>query len=121
MKPGKLNRKEGTILLVAIIVAGMGAFGIAAWVSLLQSRLGQSEAIEAAAMRRVRMENSRAAAREYVYQNVVTKNSGAQASISLPGGWGGIEADAWTGNPLASTALGTQISGSGSSPRQRSS
>jgi hypothetical protein len=102
----KIGQVRGTILLVALVVMAMGTLGMTAWVSLLHARMGQVDAIEDAAIRRVTLENSRAVAREHVFKKVVTESSGAAQTISLPGGWGSFTVPAWSGTSLNANTVG---------------
>lgn len=97
------NSQNGATLIVALMICAMGALGVTAWVSVLYARNGQVDQVEAAIARRIRAENGRAAAREYFYRNVVTKDSGAAYTEALPDGWGGFTIAAWgVGAPMAS-------------------
>lgn len=98
---------RGTVLLVALVVVGLGTLGITAWVAMLHARVGQVGAIEDAAIRRVRHENSRALASEYMFMNVVTGGVGSAQAVDLPNSWGSFGAPAWTGTPFLSNTVGS--------------
>ncbi len=101
----KNTKESGSVIIVALMICALGALGLTAWVSVLDARNGQVNTIEAAMVRRISAENGRAAAKEYLYRNVVTKSSGAAYSESLSGGWGSFTLAAWgTEPPMSSTA-----------------
>ncbi len=90
-------------MVIAMMILGVGTLGLSAWIALVVARSGVVDGTEAAISRRVRLENSKQLAREWVYRKMVGESSGAGVSETVPDGWGQITAPSF-----AVSYLGTQ-------------
>ncbi len=107
---------KGSVLVYALLITLVGSMLLAAWISLLGSRVKYvEEAMKPAIKRRVILENSRALATEYLLENVLPYSYQAAPVIDFSSlnGWGefSLGSSAQTLTPLNSTTVQHGVSG----------
>lgn len=110
---------SGSVLVYALLVCMVGGALLAAWISLLGSRVRYvEEAVKPAIKRRIILENSRALATEYLLENVLPYSYQALPAIDFDvlDGWGefSLDASAQILTPLNSTTVQHGVSGGAS-------
>jgi hypothetical protein len=76
---------SGSAILMGLVVMTIGTFGVAAWVSLLNSRAIHIQSMEVSSNHRIAKVNARAVAEEFIYRNVLSKASSPAGNIQVPG------------------------------------
>lgn len=126
-RPTHRTRQRGSILVICLVIAGVGTIGAAAFFSLIHAKSEEALVRETAMVRRTRIANSDAMAREAMLQRcAATDNASAIESLTrLSSDWGESEIAAYSDLPLgvfdnvrlnktgavAHTALSTDIHG----------
>ena len=75
---------SGSAILMGLVVMTIGTFGVAAWVSLLNSRAIHIQSMEVSSVRRISQVNARALAEEFIYSNVLGNVASPTGSIQIP-------------------------------------
>ncbi|MCB1076410.1 MAG: hypothetical protein KDM64_01170 [Verrucomicrobiae bacterium] len=114
------RQERGSILVICMVMAGVGAIGAAAFFSLVQAKSQESLERETAMTRRTRLANSRAVAKDAllrVHLGSPTAPAGGSQTITLPGGWGEAVIASHSTAPLAaSTSM--RLNKTGTTPSQ---
>lgn len=96
MRRRETSAESGSVLVYSLLICVVGAVLLAAWISLLGSRVNYVEdAIKPAINRRIILENSRALATEYLLENVLPFSFQTPPEIDFGAlnGWGGFTLD----------------------------
>jgi len=106
----------GSVLVYALLITFVGSMLLAAWISLLGSRVKYvEEAMKPAIKRRVILENSRALATEYLLEHVLPYSYQTAPTIDFDelDGWGAftLNSSAQTLTPLNSSTVQHGVSG----------
>ncbi len=107
---------DGSVLVYALLITFVGSMLLAAWISLLGSRVKYvEEAMKPAIKRRVILENSRALATEYLLEHVLPYSYQTAPTIDFDelDGWGAftLNPSAQTLTPLNSSTVQHGVSG----------
>ena len=92
----KRQFKKGSVIVIAMLILGAGTFGLGAWVSIVIARSTVVDATEASLSRRVKLENSRQFAREWMYREMVGEAAGAATTDTLANGWSSFTSPAFS-------------------------
>ncbi len=96
---------------MALVICLLGTLGLTAWVSLINARINAVDALDLTMDRRISIQNSKAAAKEKIYRDVVTETTPPTVSPAVlgTGNWFRYEIPApatWAQSPLASPTTG---------------
>lgn len=93
----KLRHPRGAAMMFALAMVLIGTIAVTGMISVLATRMQQSERLASASQRRMAWTNTEAANRQYGYvygmRDTVTR---AASSASLATNWGGLQATAYT-------------------------
>lgn len=99
----RLQRENGSAMLVSLMIMGVATMGIAAWISIINGRTTYTETMEDAMKRRVAHENSRALAEEYMYLVAANEDDGVAVTATIDSGdTAKVQISGWTGGAFES-------------------
>jgi hypothetical protein len=96
------SASSGSTILMGLVVMTLGTFGVAAWISLLNSRAMYIQSMEVSSNHRIARVNARAVADEFIYRYALTKVAVPAGNILIPDGSGTVEMASSDMAPLAS-------------------
>ncbi|MCP4849063.1 MAG: hypothetical protein GY899_14070 [Verrucomicrobiaceae bacterium] len=96
------SASSGSAILMGLVVMTLGTFGVAAWISLLNSRAIYIQSMEVSSNHRIARVNARAVADEFIYRHALAKLAVPAGDILIPDGLGRVEMSAADTAPLAS-------------------
>lgn len=99
--------ENGSTILLALVVLGIGTMGVLAWAALIQARAVDADATQQALERRLRYENSRAMGEAYAAYHLATDGTRDAVGTELTGSWGKLTLSQWSGSPLSTTSSTT--------------
>jgi hypothetical protein len=105
MHPLLQRRPHGGIMAIALVGIGFVSLSLTAWVGILAQHGRSGEIEEHASRRRMAAMNSRATAREYALQRVITSSGDTDGFSFAPtalGDWSTTSSGAWSGYPMES-------------------
>ncbi len=96
------SRQRGSILVICLVIAGVGTIGAAAFFSLIHAKSDEAQARETAILRRARVANSDAMARETMLQRCASTDAGTaiEAVTVLANSWGENQIADYSSIPL---------------------
>jgi len=97
-------RREGSLLVLALLVVLVGAVVLAGWAQLLATKAVFAESASSGQNRRIALENSRSIARGYLLANMI---SNAIPATNIVTSWGNITVSPATALWTSSGAVGT--------------
>ncbi|MEZ5432220.1 MAG: hypothetical protein R3F31_13805 [Verrucomicrobiales bacterium] len=99
--------ENGSTILLALVVLGIGTMGVLAWAALIQARAVDADATQQALERRLRYENSRAMGEAYAAYHLANDGTRDAVGTELTGSWGKLTLSQWSGSPLSTTSSTT--------------
>lgn len=96
------SASSGSAILMGLVVMTLGTFGVAAWISLINSRALYIQSMEVSSSHRIARVNARAVADEFIYRHALTKAAVPAGNILIPDGSGAVATASSDTAPLAS-------------------
>lgn len=100
MRERTSQQRGGVLVLVLALILVAGAL-VTGWLTVMTAEIDYVAQISEGTQRRIGRANATAMARQYLLDNLLTKNGSSAASGDVGGGWGSVVIPASSGTPLS--------------------